>query len=245
MSYQFIKRAVDIAVSLMCLLLFAPLALPLMLVLRLTGEGEVFYFQRRIGHKNRYFRVIKFATMRKDSLKMGTRSITLQDDPRVTPVGKYLRFTKINELPQLINVLRGDMSLVGPRPFVDETFAAYPPAIRQRVYDIKPGLTGIGSLVFRHEEAMITSAKQRPHEFYQEVISPYKGQLELWYQRHQCISLDLKILFGTLLTVLFPSKTYVFESFPDLPRPEHPALRSWFGMPAISPGGADERALAA
>jgi len=118
-----------------------------------------------------------------NSLKMGTGFITLRNDPRVTPVGKFLRITKLNELPQLLNVVKGDMSLVGPRPLVDKTFNAYPEAIRFKVYDSKPGITGIGSVVFRDEESMISASKLPPHEFYEKVIAPYKGALEIWSQQ--------------------------------------------------------------
>jgi lipopolysaccharide/colanic/teichoic acid biosynthesis glycosyltransferase len=176
--------------------------------------------------------MFKFATMIKDSLNIGSRSITLRDDPRVTSVGKYLRLTKVNELPQLINVLLGDMSLVGPRPFVDETFNTYSAEIQKRVYQIKPGLTGIGSIVFRDEEGLLSAAPVAPHKFYANVISPYKGQLEMWYQQHASLWLDMKIVMYTAVAVILPSASWLFRAFPDLPTPEDAALRSHLALPA-------------
>ncbi len=106
--------------------------LPIIILLRVTAEGEVFYFQERIGLKNSRFQIWKFATMLKNSMNMGTGSITLQNDFRVTPIGKFLRKTKINELPQIINILKGDISLVGPRPLVTKTFSAYTEEIQSK-----------------------------------------------------------------------------------------------------------------
>ena len=123
--------------------------------------------------------------MLKNSMNMGTGSITLQNDPRVTKIGSFLRKTKINELPQIINILKGDISLVGPRPLVAKTFNAYNDEVQSKIYNVKPGLTGIGSIVFRDEESIISAVKDEdPHEFYKRVIAPYKGELEMWYQKH-------------------------------------------------------------
>ena len=141
--YNLSKRSLDIIVSIIALTLLLPLFIPIMILLRITAEGEVFYFQERIGLKNSRFQIWKFATMLKNSMNMGTGSITLQNDFRVTPMGKFLRKTKINELPQIINILKGDISLVGPRPLVTKTFSAYTEEIQSKIYNVKPGLTGI------------------------------------------------------------------------------------------------------
>ena len=156
--------------------------------------------------------------MLKNSPNIGTGMITLRNDPRLLPMGKFLRKSKINELPQLLNVLRGDMSLVGPRPLVDKAFNAYPEDIRYKVYESVPGITGIGSVVFRDEEAMISAATIPPHEFYHQVIAPYKGSLEIWYQQHKSFRVDLLILFLTVWAIVFPSTELVNKVFPDLPR---------------------------
>ena len=148
---------------------------------------------------------------------MGTGSITLRNDPRLLPLGKFLRKSKINELPQILNVLKGDMSLVGPRPLVDKTFTAYPEEIRYKVYDSIPGITGIGSVVFRDEEALISAATIPPHEFYEQVIAPYKGSLEIWYNQHKSFGVDGKILLLTAWAIVFPSGNLVNSFFPGLP----------------------------
>jgi lipopolysaccharide/colanic/teichoic acid biosynthesis glycosyltransferase len=200
------------------LLLLTPLLLPIVIILRFTGEGYVFYYQRRIGYRNKYFDIIKFATMLKNSPNMGTGSITLRNDPRLLPLGKFLRKTKINELPQIINVLKGDMSWVGPRPLVDKTFNAYPETIRNKVYDSKPGITGIGSIVFRDEEKLISESGMPPHEFYELVVAPYKGELEIWYNKHKSFWVDSLIAVLTVWVILFPKSDLMHKVFKDLPK---------------------------
>src|SRR5690606_26719993 len=108
----------DIVFSFLALLLLSPLLIPIILLLKFTGEGEVFYLQKRMGFRNKEFYIWKFATMLKNSPNMGSGDVTTRNDPRVTPMGKFLRMSKINELPQLINILKGDMSFVGPRPLM-------------------------------------------------------------------------------------------------------------------------------
>ena len=144
--YKVSKRLLDIVLSLLALTLLLPLFILITILLRITAEGEVFYFQERIGLNNSKFQIWKFATMLKNSMNMGTGSITLQNDFRRQKVGKFLRKTKINELPQIINVIKGDISLVGPRPLVTKTFSAYSEDIQSKIYKVKPGLTGIGSI---------------------------------------------------------------------------------------------------
>jgi lipopolysaccharide/colanic/teichoic acid biosynthesis glycosyltransferase len=215
--YPVIKRFFDLLLSVVVLVVLSPLLLPIILLLRFTGEGYVFYYQQRIGYKNSYFNIIKFATMLKNSPNMGSGSITLRKDPRVLPMGGFLRKTKINELPQLLNVLMGTMSWVGPRPLVDRTFNAYPEAIRFGIYDAKPGITGIGSVIFRDEEALISAATLPPHEFYETVIAPYKGALEVWYNQHKDFWVDLGILFLTAWVILFPNSQLMYKLFGNLP----------------------------
>lgn len=216
--YTLLKRLFDILVSCVLLLVLFPVLLPISLILKFTGEGYIFYYQKRIGFKNKYFNIIKFATMLKDSPNIGTGSITLRNDPRLLPAGKFLRMTKINEIPQILNVIKGDMSLVGPRPLVDRTFNAYPENIRPLVYQSKPGITGIGSVIFRDEEALISKSSLPPHEFYEKVIAPYKGALELWYNENKSLGVDFKILFLTVWAVVFPKSKLVYRSFKGLPQ---------------------------
>ena len=216
--YKIIKRTIDITFGLLALIILLPLFILIIILLRLTAEGEVFYFQERIGLNNKKFKIYKFATMLKDSLNMGTGSITLENDFRVTKVGKILRKTKINELPQIFNIIKGDISLVGPRPLVTKTFSAYSEHIQSRIYNVKPGLTGVGSIVFRDEESLISSAKsQDPHKFYERVIAPYKGELELWYQEKRSIFLDFKIILLTAWVIFNPKSRLYKTFFHDLP----------------------------
>lgn len=218
--YEFIKRIVDIAFSSLLILILSPLLIAVVVVLRFTGEREIFYLQKRIGHKNKPFQIYKFATMLKASPTMGTKSITLRNDPRVTVVGKYLRMAKINELPQLFNVLLGHMTLVGPRPFVDDTFDAYPPHVQEQVYNCWPGLTGTGSIAYRDEEDIISNSSLAPAECYREIIAPHKGELELWYQKNRSLWVDAKLLVLTALSVVNPSSSeLLYRWFPTSPRP--------------------------
>lgn len=217
--YKVLKRLFDIVMSLVALTVLLPLFIPIMILLRITAEGEVFYFQERIGLNNTKFQIWKFATMLKNSMNMGTGSITLQNDFRVTKVGQFLRKTKINELPQIINILKGDISIVGPRPLVTKTFSAYSKEIQSKIYNVKPGLTGIGSIIFRDEESIISSVKDEdPHDFYERVIAPYKGEIEIWYQNNQSFILDLKLIFLTAWVVLLKDSRLPEKLFKDLPK---------------------------
>jgi lipopolysaccharide/colanic/teichoic acid biosynthesis glycosyltransferase len=216
--YALIKRLLDILLSLIVLTILLPLFIPIIVLLSLTDEREIFYTQKRIGLHNKHFNILKFATMLKNSPNMGTGSITLRNDPRVTTIGKYLRITKINELPQIVNVLRGDMSLVGPRPLVDKTFAAYSEDVRKIIYNVKPGITGIGSIIFRDEEKLISEAQLPPYEFYSKVIAPYKGELEMWYHNHFSLWTDFKLLFLTIWVILFHTSNLPYKILKGLPK---------------------------
>lgn len=217
MYNKIIKKTIDILISLIVLSLLMIIFMPIIILLRFTGEGEIFYFQKRVGYKNQYFYIWKFATMLKNSPNMGTGSLTLRNDPRVTPIGRFLRKTKINELPQIFNVLKGDMSLVGPRPQMEVDFKAFPGDIQEVIYNVKPGITGIGSIVFRDEEKIISESPLTPREVYEKVIAPYKGALELWYQKHISLYTDIIIIFLTAWVVLFPKSELHFKVFKDLP----------------------------
>lgn len=207
----------DIVISLIAVLLLAPLLIPIMILLLLTAEHYIFYRQKRIGYKNREFQILKFATMLKDSPNIGTGIITVKNDPRVTFMGKFLRKTKINELPQIFNVLLGDMSIVGPRPLVEKNFKAYPADIRDLVYLSKPGITGIGSIAFRDEESIIADSGEEPHSFYKQTIAPYKGILEIWYLNNRSIVTDIKLIILTAWTILFPKNNLMHKWFKGLP----------------------------
>ncbi len=217
MIYKFFKRLLDLFVSILVAIVLLPLFIPVMIGLKLTGEGYIFYKQKRIGYRKKYFDILKFATMLKDSPNLGTGMITLRNDPRITPMGGFLRKTKINELPQIFNIILGDISLVGPRPLVDKTFNAYPQEVQDVVYMVKPGLTGIGSIVFRDEEALVSAAEGDPHEYYKNVIAPYKGELEMWYQANASFWLDLKVIFLTAWVILFSKSELPHKILKSLP----------------------------
>ncbi len=216
--YPYVKRCFDFLFALVFLLVLSPILLPIAIILKLTGEHYIFYLQKRIGYRNAYFNIFKFATMLKNSPNMGTGSITMRNDPRLLPLGKFLRKTKINELPQIINVLLGHMSIVGPRPLVDRTFNAYPIIIRNQVYNTIPGITGIGSVFFRDEESLISNSGRPPHEYYEQVIAPYKGALEMWYNAHQSFYTDFMIIFLTAWVIFFPKSKLMFTVFNNLPQ---------------------------
>lgn len=219
--YLIFKRFCDILLSSILLITLSPLLVPIIISLKLTGEGYVFYKQERIGYQNKKFNILKFATMLKDSPNMIGGVITTKKDPRITPMGGFLRKSKINELPQLFNIFLGDMSFVGPRPVMPISFNAYPIEVQAVIYNLKPGLTGIGSIIFRDEEELITSIKNKGEdtwEFYTNKIYPFKGEVEQWYQSNFSFTVDFKIIFITAFVIIFPASSIVYECFKTLPK---------------------------
>ena len=211
------KRFLDIVLSFLALVFLAPFLFPVVVILKLTGEGEIFYIQERAGRGGHSFGLYKFATMLKNSPQIGAGEITIQGDPRVLPFGKFLRKTKLNELPQLWNIFIGDMSVVGPRPMVLNTYAQYSEVTRQKLNTIRPGLTGIGSIVFRNEEHYLAD-RDEPMQFYREHIIPYKSDLELWFVENNTLWLYFKIIFVTAWVVVFSSSNIVDKVFDDIPK---------------------------
>ena len=213
------QRLFDLVISGLSILVLSPLLLPIILLLRITGEGEVFFSQDRIGKGGSLFSLHKFATMLKDSPNMGSGTLTVQNDLRILPLGKFLRKTKINELPQLFNVFKGEMSIIGPRPQSPRNFLAFSEDVQKNIMLVSPGLTGLGSIFFSDEEAMLTSAVNHD-EFYDSVIMPYKGQLETWYVNHATFLIDLKIVYVTALKIIFPKlKLNLSKFFDGMPNP--------------------------
>lgn len=212
-------RFFDILFSAFALMLLTPILVPVMLILKLTGEGEIFYRQERVGQNGKKFGIWKFATMLKNSPNMQNAYITTHGDPRVLPIGRFLRKSKINELPQLINILQGDISLVGPRPQVQAHLDLYPKEHLADVLSIKPGLTGIASLFFRDEETMISRSSLEPKEFYRQFIAPYKTELELWYKKHQNLYTYFMLIALTAWSVIFSNSKLYVKVFKDLPVP--------------------------
>jgi lipopolysaccharide/colanic/teichoic acid biosynthesis glycosyltransferase len=212
-------RLFDILLSGITIIILSPLLLVIMMILRFTGEGEIFYIQQRVGHEGKLFGVYKFATMVKNSSKIGSGLITTKNDPRVLPVGKVLRKTKINEFPQLFNIFKGDMSIVGPRPQAQGHFDVFPEKVKKEIVAIKPGLTGIGSIVFRDEETILEGSTLSYEDCYNNLIAPYKGDLELWYIKNQSIFLYFTLIFITAYVVIFSKTSTPLKSFKNLPIP--------------------------
>lgn len=212
------QRLFDIIFSSIALVLLSPLLLPLMFILRVTGEGEIFFPQSRVGRGGKHFKLYKFATMLKDSPNMGTGTVTVKDDPRVLPIGRFLRKTKINELPQLINIFKGDMSVIGPRPQTQRCFNAFPKAAQHNIMKVRPGLSGIGSVVFRSEENMMHENAE-PNRLYDDVIMPYKGKLESWYVRNNSVRNYMLLIALTILVIITRSTRLIFKCYSSLPRP--------------------------
>ena len=214
------SRIIDVLLSLLALLVLLPLFIPIVVILLLTGEHKVFYLQTRVGYKNKDFKIIKFATMLSNSANMGSGSLTLKNDPRVLPFGSFLRKTKINELPQILNIIIGDLSIVGPRPQMQVDFEKYSDDVQGKIYNVRPGLTGIGSIIFRDEESLISLAaeNENPHDFYKRVIAPYKGELEIWYHSHRSLFLDFQLIFMTAWAIVSPETRLYEKWFKDLPK---------------------------
>jgi lipopolysaccharide/colanic/teichoic acid biosynthesis glycosyltransferase len=213
-----VERFFDILFSLIALLLLSPLLVPIVITLRLTGEGEVFFFQERIGKGGETFNLFKFATMLKNSPNIGTGTVTMRGDPRVLPVGAFLRKTKINELPQLLNIFFGNMSVIGPRPLTTQTFSAYSLTTQVLVTQVRPGLSGVGSIIFRGEEDIMHEATASV-DFYANVIAPYKGALEEWFVMNKSLYVYFVAIFVTVWAVLVPSTKIAWWAFRDLPIP--------------------------
>ena len=181
-------RILDIFFSLLSLFLLSPILICCSIILKFTGEKKVFYYQKRIGKNGKNFRIIKFATMLERSPFTADKTLTITDDPRVLPFGKFLRLSKLNELPQLMNVLRGEMSLVGPRPLVRRDLAAVEEKLKFELLSVPPGITSIGSIFFRNEEKYLQPDID-VRKFYDTVISPYKVKLDLYYIRNKNVKL--------------------------------------------------------
>ena len=212
------ERFFDIFFSGIALILLSPLLIPICLILKYSGEGEIFFMQDRVGKNGEIFKLYKFATMLKDSPNIGTGTVTMKEDPRVLPVGKFLRKTKINELPQLLNILFGDMSVIGPRPLTDQTFSCYSLDTQKIIKKVRPGLSGVGSIIFRGEEEIMHGASASL-DFYDDVIAPYKGALEEWFVANKGLYIYFMAIFITAWSFIFPTSKIVWMVFNNLPEP--------------------------
>ena len=203
---------IDLCLAFIALLMVFPIFIVIIPILMLTGEREVFYLQPRIGQNDKLFGVIKFATMLKDSPKSGT--VTIKNDSRILTAGRFLRNTKINELPQILNVIKGNMSIVGFRPLTHEGFQHYTDDVKEKILQMQPGLTGLGSIIFFNEEEILYNSKKDKMTCYIEDILPLKGALEKWYYENRSIFLDIKIILATALRILLKRSKFYINWFP-------------------------------
>ena len=210
-------RFFDILFSLLAIIALSPFMLIVMIVLKLTGEHCVFYKQPRVGRDGKIFYVLKFVTMLKNSENMPGGVLTQKNDPRVLPFGKFLRKTKINELPQLINILVGEMSIIGPRPQAKRHYDLYAQHVKDAINQIPPGLSGIGSVVFRNEEGLLDNVGGDRDAFHDTVIAPYKGELEVWFSQHRNLKNYFKLIWLTVKVVINDKNSGWYTAFKDLP----------------------------
>ena len=222
MYLKYFKRILDIVLALTALLILSPFFLVILVILAFVGKHPLFFIQERIGYKNKVFKIIKLNTMYKNSDHGGTNSLSTDNDARVIPFRRFLRKTKIDELPQLLNILQGSMSVVGARPQMPVDFQKYPLDVQKHIYDTRPGITGLGSIIFRNEEKWISSNTHGDkNAFYREHISPYKGSVELWYQNNISFKNDMLIMWLTACVLIKPESELVYKVFKDLPpKPE-------------------------
>ena len=214
--YRLCKRVFDIYGALLLLLILSPFIFLTAFLLLLLNRS-IIYAKPRIGYQSKSFTIFKFVTMIPNSHNMTYGTMTIGNDPRITPIGRILRKFKIDELPQLWNVFIGNMSFVGPRPLDKSEFDCYPQHIKDIIYTVKPGITGVGSIVFRNEDKILSDPTVSPISLYKQKIAPHKGELELWYLENQSFYVDFMILLLTGLAIFVPNNQLIYRVFPSLP----------------------------
>lgn len=215
------KRLFDIVFSLAMLIILSPLLLVISIAIKVSDPGPVLFRQTRIGRDGHPFKVLKLRSMKVNH--MFKSQITIQGDPRITAIGQLLRQTKLDELPQLWNVLKGEMSVVGPRPETPR-YVAYYTADERHTLDVRPGLTGPASVIFRSQGHLLDGVDYE--QYYISVLNPAKAQLNLDYMRHQSFWLDLSIIVRTIIALLHPI-------------PVQPLLSTSQATSVVLPRGAD------
>ena len=194
------KRLMDVLLAGLGLLVLLPLFAAIALWIKFDSKGGVFFRQERVGRHGRTFRIHKFRTMLRDDAAV-QRQLTVGADPRITRAGRWLRSSKLDELPQFIDVLRGDMSLVGPRPEVPRYVALYPADVRDKVLSLRPGITDLASLAFRRESDLLARSAD-PEREYIEVVMPQKLRYAVQYAEQASVMTDLRIIGLTLKALL-------------------------------------------
>jgi len=195
-----LKRAFDLFFSIVGLIILIPFFILIAALIKLTSDGPVFFRQKRVGKNGKIFVIYKFRTMQKDAPYVGNKFATPKDDPRITKFGYFLRKLNIDELPQLVNVIKGDMSLVGPRPEVPEVVGLYKDDF-QRIISVKPGMTDYASLAFRREAEMLSVAKDAYAHYVEEIV-PKKISLNLRYIKEQSLVIDIKLIIKTIIRIV-------------------------------------------
>lgn len=196
-----LKRSMDLVISAIALAATLPILCCAALAIRLSSRGPILFRQVRVGRNGVPFEILKLRSMRFGN--GSNKEITVGRDPRITMVGNFLRQTKFDELPQFINILRGDMSLVGPRPEVPQFVALYPPELRDKVLSVRPGITDRSSIRFRNE-AELLAMQPDPELYYRTVLLPEKLEIAAQYAERHSMAEDLRIILGTISAVVWP-----------------------------------------
>ena len=216
------QRFFDVVFSMFAIVVFAPILLVVSVVLLVVSGDGIVYRQKRVGINGEIFDIYKFVTMIKNSELQGSGTITLKNDSRVFPFGKILRKTKINELPQLFNILLGDMSVIGPRPQDIIGFKLFNLTEQKVITRVKPGLSGVGPIFFRDEDEILEKVRINKVEFYDNHLSPYKGKVEAWYVENRDLPLYFKLIWMTVKVVLIPNYKVNYQKvFKNIPTPPH------------------------
>lgn len=199
MFNKMLKRGFDFIASLIGCIILMPIYILIAILIKIDSKGPVFFKQKRVGQYGEIFEILKYRTMVVDAEKIG-KQITVGNDNRITKIGKFLRKYKLDELPQLFNVLKGDMSLVGPRPEVPKYVELYNDE-EKKVLNVKPGITDFASIEYRDENEILGKV-ENPEEYYINVIMKHKLTLNLKYINNNNIFIDIKIILQTLLKCL-------------------------------------------
>ena len=230
--YPYFKRFCDIVFALMGLLVTSPIVLTVIVLKKLAGEQEIFYIKGRVGKGGRLFPFIKLSSMTPAKKGEKTSSLTLSNDKRITPLGHFIRKTKIDEFPQFVNIIRGELSFVGPRALMPKIHKDYSKAVKTELSKIRPGVTGLATVVFRNEAQLLADSDYTDElKLYKEVIGPAKGAIEMIYTQNKSFILDLTILLLTVWQIFRPLsligyKWLIFRGY--ITPKEHPKLHDLF-----------------
>ena len=230
--YPYIKRFCDLIFALAGLLVTSPIVLLVIILKKLAGEKEIFYIKGRVGKGGRLFPFIKLSSMTPAKKGEKTSSLTLSNDSRITPLGHFIRKTKIDEFPQFVNIIRGELSFVGHRALMPKIHKDYTKSVKRELSKIRPGVTGLATVVFRNEAQLLADSHYTDElKFYKEVIGPAKGAIEMIYTQNQSFILDLTILLLTVWQIFRPQsllgyKWLIFRGY--ITPKEHPKLHQLF-----------------